>query len=141
MDKQTESEINGLYQEALKSVSSMAAKLEVLPPHAITRFKNDEGQLLGAQPEISADEAIAELYGAMKQLKEENDLVAFALITDVTMKHPTTGATFDAVRVAIEHCSGLALGIMVPYEKGESGRQFSQPKRINVQSEVFAQSQ
>jgi len=137
MDEAIEKEVNEIYEQALGTVSSLAAEGEDLYPFALTSVEAGEGHMIDTDPEMDPDDAVSSLYELMGKLKDEGGLIGFAVITDVTMTHCETGEEIEAVRVALEHRSGFSVGVVLPYEMDESGRQFEEPKRTEIEPEVF----
>ncbi len=139
MDEQTEQEVTAIYEQALNSLSMMAANTDDLHPYAFTSIENSEGQMIATDPGMETDEAITTLYRGLRKFREESDMIALAVITDVTLSNPESGETLDAIHVAVEHRSGFAMGIVVPYEMGESGREFASPHRMAIEPQVFTE--
>ena len=138
MDEAIEKDVDELYQQAFGSLSSVAENADDLHPYALTSVDDGEGHMIGTDPEMDTEEAISSLYGLMNQMKGEGNLIAFTVITDVTMSNPDTGETLDAIHIALEHRAGFSAAIVVPYTMGDSGREFEEPKRMATEPQVFS---
>lgn len=78
------------------------------------RDGTDDGGL-GDGGELDADAMVADLYDLLTQQRDENR--AAAIISDVHL--PDEGR--DAIHVASEHSSGLAVSVLLPYAEAPDG--------------------
>ena len=62
MDETIEKEVNEIYEQALGTVSSLAAEGEDLYPFALTSVEAGEGHMIDTDPEMDPDDAVSRLY-------------------------------------------------------------------------------
>jgi hypothetical protein len=69
-----------------------------------------------------SQELIDSLAGTYAQRASTGDIRAAAICADVRVVPPGTATKTDAISVALEHTSGEAVTVFLPYSKGWLGR-------------------
>jgi hypothetical protein len=118
-------ELENLLNHLVPFAQQMLAKHGEFYPYGGVLTPLDEMELVGADDgrgQPPSEELITTLLAAFRERASSGKCKATALIADVRALPSSEDEETNAIRVSLEHVSGLAIDVFLPYEVGDDGQ-------------------
>ncbi len=118
-------ELENLMNQVVPFAQQMLAKNGVFYPYGGVLTMMGEVELVGTDDghgHPASQELISALLTVFRQRANSGKCKATALVADVRALPADGDAETNAIRVSLEHASGLAIDVFVPYEIGNDGQ-------------------
>lgn len=117
-------ELESLMDRVVPFAQQMLAKEGEFYPYGGVLTRTGEVELVGADDGRGQPPSQEVISGLLKRFREQANsgkCKATALVADVWAFPSDAEAETNAIRVSLEHASGLAIDVFIPYEIGDDG--------------------
>jgi hypothetical protein len=118
-------DLESLMNQLVPFAQQMLAKHGEFYPYGGVLTPLGEVELVGANDgrgQPPSEELISTLLAAFRERASSGKCTATALIADVRALPSSEDEETNAIRVSLEHVSGLAIDVFLPYEVGDDGQ-------------------
>ncbi len=121
----SEGDLENLMDQLVPFAQQMLAKHGEFYPYGGVLTPLGEVELVGADDgrgQPPSEELISTLLAAFRERASSGKCTATALVADVRALPSDGDAEMSAIQVSLEHASGLAIDVFIPYEIGNEGQ-------------------